>query len=399
MSPLSPFRLRRSCVVAAATAALVLGTLSAAAPSRAQGLPPPSQSVLQQDVDQFTAIGATSTIAEVFYDNTSMRARSGVARRGTTTPVAWNTHLRIGSFTKTFVSVVMLQLVGEGKLSLDDKVERWLPGLVQGNGNDGSQITIRHLLQMTSGLFNYTEDAAFYALYSTPQAWAAVWNKQWTPQELVQIAVSHPPHFAPGTSWYYSNTNYILAGLIIKAVTGNEWDYEVAKRITFPLRLKFTDTYGPGNNPYILPAFAHGYDLFGVDGAYTDVTFNNMSWAYSAGTLISTTSDLNRFLVALMKGKLLKPAQLAQMKTLFPFEGGAGYGLGLVYVPLPCGVGYWSHDGSTFGYSTITGVLPDGSRSLIGSVTTTDNLYGTTSFAANYGPAFANLVINSLCGT
>lgn len=400
MRPLSPSRLCRPCLVAAATAALALGTLSAAAQSRAQSLPPPSQSVLQQDVDQFTAIGATSTIAEVFHGNTSIRARSGVAKLGTNTPVAWDTHFRMASVTKTFVAVVVLQLVGEGKLSLDDKVERWLPGLVRGNGNDGRQITVRQVLQMTSGLFDYASDAAFFSLYASPEAWTANRNKQWTPRELVQIALSHPPLFAPGAEWSYSNTNYILAGLIVKAVTGNEWDYEVAKRITFRLGLKFTDTYGPGNNPYILPPFTHGYDLFGVDGAYTDVTFMNMSWGYSAGALISTTSDLNRFLTALMKGQLLKPAQLAQMKTLVPIEGsgGAGYGLGIAYVPLPCGVGFWTHDGTTFGYRTITGVLSDGSRSVIASVATHDSLYVTT-FAENYSPAYANLVINALCGS
>lgn len=364
---------------------------------------PPSQATFQQDVSAFVSIGGTSAIAETFYGSTSLRARAGVAKRGTTTPVAWDTHFRMGSVTKVFVSVVVLQLVGEGKLSLDDKVEKWLPGLVRGNGNDGRKASIRNLLQMTSGIPEYGVDPELYENYISPEAWAANWNKQWTPQQLVRIAMKTPPLFPAGTEYSYSNTNFVLAGLIIEKVTGNEWHLEVARRITYPLGLGFTDTYSPEDNPYIVPPFAHGYDLFGTDGSYTDVTFHNTSWAWSAGGLITTTNNLNRFLVALAKGQLLKPAQMTQLKTPFPmFEGaepGTGYGLGIGIGKLPCGPTFLTHDGSIFGYNTLASVLADGSRSLVASITTTDNIYGSSSFATNFGTPNYNLVVHALCGT
>src|SRR5262249_4030851 len=139
---------------------------------------------------------------------------SGVANLDSREPVNGNGFFRIGSNTKTFVSVVVLQLVAEHRLSLDDTVGHWLPGVVLGNGNDGNQITVGELLQHTSGLHNYTDD--LQAQITSPEAYRQLEFHQFSRQDLLNIALAHPPDSAPGAAWNYSNTNYILLGMIIE---------------------------------------------------------------------------------------------------------------------------------------------------------------------------------------
>ena len=138
-------------------------------------------------------------------------------------------HFRIGSITKTFTGTVILQLVDEGKLRLDDPIAKYQPEVP-----NGANITIRQLLQMTSGLFNYTDDPAWN------QALDANRQRVWSPQELVAIALAHPPYFAPGTDFHYSNTNTVLLGLIIEQITGNNVADEFARRIFTPLGMRET---------------------------------------------------------------------------------------------------------------------------------------------------------------
>jgi D-alanyl-D-alanine carboxypeptidase len=342
------------------------------------------ESVLQDYANQLVAVGTTSVLAEMQAGGSSVRVRAGEAVRGTGLPVAWQSHYRTGSTTKTFVSTVLLQLEAEGKLSLDDSVEHWLPGVVQGNGYDGNEITIRQLLNHTSGVFSYTDDDAFAATLTTKQGFYANRFNVYTPDQLIHTALSHPPLFAPGTGWQYSNTDYILAGKIISAVTGKSWRTEVQNRILSPLHL--TETSSAGDSNPLMPApYAHAYNIWGMapNRDYGDVTTDNMSWAGSAGDLITTTSDENRFFQALMKGQLLPAMQLAEMKTIVPLAPGVGYGLGLVHYTLPCDSrGFWSHDGGTVGYTTTTGVTDDGARSVMISTPTTsfsDDQYNTDS--------------------
>jgi D-alanyl-D-alanine carboxypeptidase len=322
--------------------------------------------------DQVAAIqrtGTTGVLAEVTDGRRQQRARAGVSTVDTGAPVPYDGEFRIGSTTKTFVATVVLQLVGEGRLSLDDTVDRWLPGVVSGHGNDGSRVTVRELLQHTSGIYNYTND--FPALASTAGFQAHRFDT-YTPQQLVAIAMRHAPNFAPGTGWSYSNTNYILAGMIIEAVTGHSWAREVNARIIRPLRLRHTIT--PGTDPSIPGPHADGYSNFG-SGPTIDVTAWNPSGADSAGSMISTTADLNRFLAALVRGRLLRPAQLTAMEATVPAPElatvipGARYGLGLGWAPLSCGGGYYSHPGDVPGYHTRNGITPNGQRSVVVSVT------------------------------
>ena len=344
--------------VAAALAVALVGL--AVAPTAEAGTA--GHDALQSQVNAIEATGDVGVVAEVTDDGRHTYATAGVADTATGAPAETYDTFRIGSSTKTFVATVILQLVGEGRLSLDDTVAHWLPGVVSGNGNDGGKITIRELLQHTSGLYDYSADLP--QLTSTASFEAGRFT-DYTPAQLVAIAMQHAPDFAPGTGWEYSNTNYILLGMIINQITGHSWQQEVTSRIIEPLGLRHTSA--PGSSPAIPGPHLEGYSSFG-SGPAINVTALNPSVAGSAGELISTTADLTTFYTALMHGRLLAPAQLAEMETTVPAPGltvvwpGARYGLGLLWVPLSCGGGYFAHGGDIPGYSTRNGVTPDGSR-------------------------------------
>lgn len=341
-----------------------------------------SGSQLQQDVDAIRDIGTTGVLAYTTNGTSAVRARSGISVIGTTQPVNWASHVRIGSNTKTFVATVLLQLEAEGKLSLDETVEHWLPGIVHGNNYRPDRITIRQLLQHTSGIFDYASDEAFLSTLITPSAFNQNRFTTYTPEQLVAIALQHNPNFSPGARWDYSNTNYILAGMVIKAVTGHDWNIEVLNRIITPLGL--TETTEPGTNPNLPTPFMNGYELFDTSFTYTDVTLHNMTWAGAAGSFTSTPQDINTFFKALMKGQLLPPAQMAEMQTTVPmsqnfqkFWPDAAYGLGLIRINLPCGGVYWGHTGDVFGYNNSNGVTPDGERSAMVASSTDSIANGT----------------------
>ncbi|MEV5531028.1 serine hydrolase domain-containing protein [Streptomyces prunicolor] len=360
----------RQLTAAAALAAVGLGlaTPMASATESRQRTTESRQrtTTLQRSVDAIQKTGTVAVIAQSTGPDGRRYAATGVSDTTTGRAARVTDKFRIASSTKAFVSTVMLQLVGEGRVSLDDTVEHWLPGVVDGNGNDGNAITVRQLLNHTSGLFNYTAD---FPEISSVADFEADRYTTWTPQQLVGIAMRHAPDFAPGTQWEYSNTNYILAGMIIQKATGHNWQQEVTRRIIRPLGLR--DTSAPDTSARIPGQHLHGYSDFGDSGPTIDVTSLNPTAAGSAGAMISTTGDLTRFFSALLGGKLLRPAQLAEMKTtvraasLDPVWPGARYGLGLMEIPLSCGGVYYSHAGDLMGYTTRDGVSADGRRTVV----------------------------------
>lgn len=351
---------RRTAALSAATvlAGIVLASSPAGA-SQAGGL--------HAQVGSVQRTGTVGVLAEVAGRNAREQATAGLEYRcghaGET-----GDRFRIGSATKTFTATVLLQLVGDGQLTLDDTVERWLPGVVDDNGNDGSRITVRQLLQHTSGLFNYTSD---FPEMDTKENFLAQRYTTWTSRQLVAIAMRHTPNFAPGTRWEYSNTNYILAGMIIERITGRSWQHEVEQRIIAPLGLH--STLAPGTSPRVPGPHMHGYSNFG-SGEAIDATAFNPTAAGSAGAIVSTTGDLIRFWSALIGGRLLRPAQLAEMQSTVPAPAlaeewpGARYGLGIMWIPLTCGGGYWGHGGDMPGYTTRDGSTPDGHRTAVVAV-------------------------------
>ncbi|MET8040613.1 serine hydrolase domain-containing protein [Micromonospora sp. NPDC005215] len=325
---------------------------------------------LRAAVGDLHNLGITGVQGLTRVGNQTTTARSGVANIDTKSPVPANGYFRMGSDTKTFVAVTLLQLVGEKRLSLEDSVQRWLPGVVSGSGNDGSKITVRQLLQHTSGIPEYLDDVA---LTQSAKEFRAHRFDHYDAKDLVALAMKHPPLFAPGTSWSYSNTNYALAGMIISKITGHSWAEEVRTRILAPLNMR--QTYFPGNNPTIRDPHAEGYNQFEADGPLVNTTKFNPTVADAAGALVSTPSDLASFWQALQGGRLLAPAQMAQMHQTVPAPDiaailpGAQYGLGIMRIDDSCGV-YWAHPGDTPGSATFNGASPDGKRVAVLSITT-----------------------------
>ncbi|MGK4585951.1 serine hydrolase domain-containing protein [Kitasatospora sp. HPMI-4] len=309
------------------------------------------------------------------------KGAAGTSEVATGAPVDENGRFRIGSVTKAFVSTVVLQLVGEHRLGLDDPIERFLPGEVP----NGAAVTVRQLLNHTSGLPNHTNDPAFD--FTKPDWVESGRWKDYRAQDLIDIANRLPPPAAPGTAWNYSNTNYVLAGMIIEKVTGHTWNEEVDRRIVRPLGL--THTSMPVSSPFIPGPHAHGYLQLPTGPA--DVTLENPTWAGPAGSGISTAADLDRFIAALLGGKLLRPAELAEMQHTTGLGDGKDYGLGLQRYDTPCGL-YWGLTGGIPGYSTGMFGAADGQRQFAASV----NFYDLSDLAAS-GKAWQDLVDAGTC--
>lgn len=288
-------------------------------------------------------------------------ATFGTAEIGKQVPMSLADHFRIGSNTKTMTSTVILQLVQEGKLKLDDPIAKYRPDVP-----NGQNITIAQLSEMRSGLYSYSFDPGFNAtLDQDPQ-------KAWTPDELLAIAFSHPPDFAPGAQYEYSNTNIVLLGTVIEKITGMSASAAFQKRIFGPLKLKHTSL--PANTDSTIPApHSQGYQ-FGtnvatinsyalpsaqvpaaLDGSLAPIndTDANPSWAWTAGGAISTPRDLAVYVKALVGGGLLnKKTQKLRLDSIQPTvpgqPDGVGYGLGIAqFAPNILG-----HDGQIPGYST-----------------------------------------------
>ncbi|KOV64956.1 serine hydrolase domain-containing protein [Streptomyces sp. MMG1121] len=306
--------------------------------------------------------GVTATGKDV---HGTWSATAGVGDTTTGEPRSAADRYRVGSITKTFVATVLLQLEAEGRLSLDDTVAKWLPGVVSGHGHDGSRITVRQLLNHTSGIYNYTEDAGFGRDYFTEAGFERHRYDTVTARDLVAIAMRHKPDFAPGTAWHYSNTNYVLAGMVIEKVTGHAYATEIERRVIRPLRL--TGTSLPGTKVTMPRPSSRAYSKFTDPKAPTyDVTNLNPSLASAAGEMISDSADLDRFYSALLGGKLLPAHQLKEMKTTVEATGipNTRYGLGLADTRLTCGVHVWGHDGGIHGSASTAATTADGRHSL-----------------------------------
>ncbi|MFF0826354.1 serine hydrolase domain-containing protein [Brevibacillus sp. NPDC003359] len=311
---------------------------------------------VKQAMRDILQLGIPGILAKTSEDGKTWGYAAGVANLSTKKPMETDFRFRIGSVTKTFTATVVLQLAGENQLNLDDSIEKWLPGVVQGNGYDGNQITIRQILNHTSGIAEYlrSKDAD---MMNTKQTYTA--------EELVKIGLSLPPDFAPGQGWSYSDTGYVLMGILIEKVTGNSYAEEIENRIIEPLEL--SNTFLPGNSS-VIPGTNHARGYVQPDGAseLKDVTYYNPSIASSAGDMISTADDLNKFFSYLLSGKLLKEQQLKQMLTTVPTGSAeiSGYGLGIYETKLPNGVSIWGHTGSIPGFITLVGGTLGGKHTL-----------------------------------
>jgi len=257
----------------------------------------------------------------------------------------------IGSITKTFVAALTLLLKEEGLLSLDDTLEQWITGIP-----NGEEITIRQMLSHTSGIYNYTNSPTFGADWGASiQAGTPLIQ---TPQDLVDYALAEEPLFEPGSSWEYSNTNFVLLGMIIEKATGESFTHQLRTRLLDPLGLK--NTYMAGTEA--VPNRARRYL---DEGELLDVTdISHMSWAWAAGAMASTPEDLMKWADALYGGQVLSEASLTEMKTpARPSGQGASYGLGTLILNLNGKTAY-GHDGATEGGLAFFMWVPEDGESL-----------------------------------
>ncbi|POM27871.1 D-alanyl-D-alanine carboxypeptidase precursor [Actinomadura rubteroloni] len=326
-------------VTVAATVAVCGAAVAAPAPP----------SALQSGLDAVVTANGGGAIGLVRADGTEQTAASGHGDLYAGAKADPAAQFRIGSNTKAFVSTVLLQLEAEGRLSLDDTVARWLPGALR----DGDKVTVRQLLNHTSGIYDYMSDLGLLVTYGV-NLFA---DLKYTPQQLVDIANRNKPYFAPGGGWHYSNTNYILAGMVIRAVTGHDPAAEINRRIIVPLGL--TSTYLPTGASKLSGDFMHGYEFL------LDVSASNTYVTGTAGGIVSTLKDEANFARALLTGKLLPPKQMEELRTAAPTgTDGTGYGIGLVRAQTPCGVA-WMHKGAVLGYINTWMSTPDGRRQVV----------------------------------
>ncbi|MEV4257609.1 serine hydrolase domain-containing protein, partial [Spirillospora sp. NPDC049652] len=347
---------------AATASAAATGPRTSGAAGAATG-----RAALQQAADRLVRDGQPGVIALSRRGGEVTRVTAGVANTATGQKMTPDLRFRIASVTKTFTAAVVLRLVAEHRLSLDDSVARWLPGVVARNGNDGRRITVRQLLAQTSGLNEYVQD---------PRIWQDP-ARVWKPRELVDIAQEKAPLSRPGAKWNYANTNYILAGMIVEKATGRPFGEELQRRIVKPLKLRHT--FLPVADTGFHGPYAHGYfDQYG------DVsTMISPSSGWTSGGIVSTVDDVARFQRALVTGRLLPPRVQKAMMTTRPVTDDwvkEDYGLGLARIRTSCGFA-WGHDGGWPGYRTWSYTSRDGGRQAV--VT-----YNQSSPALEAEPAF-----------
>ncbi|MFJ7249424.1 serine hydrolase domain-containing protein [Kitasatospora sp. NPDC098652] len=329
---------------------------------------------IQDALEQAVAEGLPGIVAEVRDGDRSWFGTAGVADIETGRARTRGEQFYIGSLTKAFTATVAFKLVDEHRLRLDDTVEQWLPGLVQGNGNDGSAITVRHLLHQTSGLVNYAfDDPDMMNRYITTGYLTHRFDK-WTPEQLIQLAMKYPPYFAPGTAFRYSNANYMLLGLIIERASGRSFAEELSRLILHPLGL--TGTYLPGAETTISGPHPRMYTKLPVgdpDAKVYDVTEWDTSLGWAAGGIVSTTGDLGRFFGALLGGELFSPALQAEMWATVSTEGSGWipntrYGMGTFEQTLPNGVTVFGGGGALNGSWTYVMGTRDGKHLVVCNV-------------------------------
>ncbi|MGI5212237.1 serine hydrolase domain-containing protein [Plantactinospora sp. CA-290183] len=353
---------------------------------------------LRKAIEEIVDGGFAGVQLRVHDDRGEWVGSAGVRELGDAAEPPTDGRFRIGSTTKTFTATVVLQLVAEGRIGLDAPVHDHLPEF----GLD-RRITARMLLQHTSGVFNFTgevyDDGTFApGIPAIGKEWVDNRFHTYQDEELVRLALSKPARFEPGTDWNYSNTNYVLAKLLIEKVTGHSYAEEMQRLILRPLGL--SGTVVPGASPEVPEPHAHGYYQYQDAGQWktVDTTRFNPSWISAAGDMISTTEDLHTFISALQGGKLLPAPLLAEMRTPHPKSGDYRYGLGLFVEETDCGGTVLHHNGGLWGWAALMYSTPDGSTTLTGSLTSGDAELDFAAMAEAFEQVKQRLVKEVFCG-
>lgn len=388
---------RRAVVAAALGALLTAGTVvtPAAAGTRLD------RGELSRTLDAVHEAGMYGVYSAVRDGNESWRDAAGVADVRTGRRVKPTMEHRVGSITKTFTAVAVLQQVARGAIDLDAPVGRYLPDLVP--GERGQRITVRMLLNHTSHIADHVL-VAFPSLLegSLSDLEDRRFHKH-DPVQLVEGALGLPATGEPGAlPGVYSNTNYILAGLLLERVTGEDAEKLITRDVIRKAGLRHTSF---PRTPHIPGPHSRAYEsLYGSFDPPRDFSVYDMSWVTTAGAVVSTMDDLNRFYRALLRGELIGSEELAEMQKTVPvLLGGApyDYGLGLYTLDLGCGP-LWGHDGSVFGMATQSLSTPDGKRQLSVGMNLTKYQRIDENGALVPSPidfAFYEHVLRGLCGT
>ncbi|MBP2322003.1 D-alanyl-D-alanine carboxypeptidase [Kibdelosporangium banguiense] len=350
----------RKTIIATMTAAAVALT---AIPANAATVPPVNEDALKAAISGLPSPDTTGALVRITGSGGQWSGVSGVSDITTNAPVNPNGSFRIGSVTKVFTAVLVLRLAQERKIDLNQPVQRYLPGVLPA---DYPPIPVYTLLDHTSGLphIDIPEMA-------DPQWVSDHRFDSWSPSQVLATATKHPHEFTPGSAQKYSNTSYIVAGLLVEKVTGHSYARAVRERITDPLGL--CHTYYPGNDPRLPNPAARGYVT--VNGKLVDMTEMNQSIPWAAGGIISTAEELDKFITALLGGRLLGPAMMDRLFTVPNVEtvnngGPAMYSQGLQTITLN-GVTMWGKTGSRYGYSSGVFATRDLARKAVYSVNAT----------------------------
>jgi D-alanyl-D-alanine carboxypeptidase len=342
----------RNLAVLGVTAGLVAAALVPAAGQAATPKTTTNHTTLQRALDAAVNARVPGAVLVARHDGHTVRIAAGLADVKHRTRMHTSDRFRVGTVTKSFVATVALQLVGEGRLSLDDSVESWLPGAVP----SGAAISVRQLLNMRSGLSDYLDDdtTVIDDLFSGDRL------RHWSPDELVGIANGHGPKATPDTTWSYCSTCYVLLGQIIERATGHPLGDELRRRIFVPAGLRATSF---DTQAQMAGRHQQGYERLDK-GRLTDVTEIDPSYAWASGAIVSTADDVARFYNKLLAGRLLRPDLVAAMRTTGPMSKqlkGWGYGFGLISKPIGCGT-VIGNEGGALGFTIYAYNSKDGSR-------------------------------------
>ncbi|MFI5618737.1 serine hydrolase domain-containing protein [Streptomyces sp. NPDC051567] len=403
---------RRGARRTAATAAVALALLAGAAPaataaadarpaaaSRGEGI---DRKTLDRRLDAVRDAGMTGAYSAVRDGRAGWTGATGLADTATGRPTTPDLRHRIGSVTKSFTAVAVLQQSARGRIRLDAPAGDHLPGFLP--GERGRKITVRMLLNHTSGIADYVTEAFPSFKEGSPRSLDEFRHRTVLPAELIGYGTALPQLFEPGAGWSYSNTNYLLLGELLRAVTGKDPEELITRDVIREAGLRSTSF--PGTDARIKGPHARMYEnLHGLLDPPRDYSEYNMTWAGTAGAMVSTTRDVNTFYRALFQGRLLPDAQLREMRTTVPVPGADGrallhYGLGVFTVDTSCGPA-WGHNGGVFGAGTESLSSADGAR----QYTVGYNLMKYQRFDADGNPvphpvdtALADLREQALCG-
>ncbi|MBT2467415.1 beta-lactamase family protein [Streptomyces sp. ISL-66] len=329
-----------------------------AAPTRA-----PAE--LKSALDGVHRAGVPGVYAEVRDAGRTWRGASGVADVKTGRPVRSDMRQRVGSVTKTFTAAAVMQQVEQGRIELDAPIGGYLPQLVP--GERGRKITVRMLLNNTSGIPDYIRYAFPSLADASPASLDDNRFRQFRPAELIEMGLAAPPAGEPGaTPGVYSNSNYLLLGQLLEQVTGTPAQEYITRNVIERAGLRHT---GFPDGPRIEGPHSRMYEaLWGVMDPPRDYSVYNMSWTGTGAALVSTMEDLNRFYGKLLDGEIVSRSSLAQMQRTVPVVALDGstieYGLGLHKVETQgCGT-FWGHDGTVWGAGTISLTRADGKRQM-----------------------------------